>query len=370
MRLILCAAILLSTSARAELLSYEETPSIAKATVRIDGKDYLFDTKLLRTKTPAPGGALLVDLAQSDDLSATAASRGMTVATIDLRRLPAAARAPALRDLLPRLRQTTGAKRVLARGAGEAGAALLDAGALFDGVLIHRAEPFAAPIDPRGPKVIETFGSEAYWRPGLAAIGAEAAEGANRRRFFIAGTAQSGEANCARPINPRAAAPALRALLAVLDDWTKGTKPPASRAPRVNETGLVSAKAIVWPKVPGLPAPPADPRPVPAIDVDGNETAGLRLPDQALPIGTFTGFATQKDKNGPPCLAGSAIPFASNRADREKTGDPRLSLGERYGSRTYFVGTMRVVADKLVKERLLLKEDADAYVAAAKQAPF
>jgi hypothetical protein len=43
---------------------------------------------------------------------------------------------------------------------------------------------------------------------------------------------------------------------------------------------------------------------------------------------------------------------------------------ERYGSRAYFVATMRVVADRLVKERLLLKEDADAYVATAKQAPF
>jgi len=64
------------------------------------------------------------------------------------------------------------------------------------------------------------------------------------------------------------------------------------------------------------------------------------------------------------------LPFAASKAEREKNGDPRPSLVERYGSRAYFVATMRVVADRLVRARLLLSEDADAYVAAAKTAPF
>jgi hypothetical protein len=34
------------------------------------------------------------------------------------------------------------------------------------------------------------------------------------------------------------------------------------------------------------------------------------------------------------------------------------------------VGALRSVADRLVKERLLLPQDADAYVAAGKEAPF
>jgi hypothetical protein len=145
-------------------------------------------------------------------------------------------------------------------------------------------------------------------------------------------------------------------------------KPPASRAPVAAD--LVDARELVWPKIPALPAPPSGERLVPKIDADGNETAGLRLPDQALPIATFTGFGAQKDKAGPGCAAGAALPFPSTKTDREKTGDPRPALVERYGSRAYFVATMRVVADKLVKERLLLKEDADAYVAVAKTAPF
>jgi hypothetical protein len=119
-----------------------------------------------------------------------------------------------------------------------------------------------------------------------------------------------------------------------------------------------------------MPAAPAGERLVPRIDADGNALSGLRLPDHALPVATFTGFNAAKDRNGPPCGAGAAIPFPATKAEREKSGDPRLSLVERYGSRAYFVATMRVLADKLVKERLLLKEDADAYVAAAKTAPF
>ena len=101
----------------------------------------------------------------------------------------------------------------------------------------------------------------------------------------------------------------------------------------------------------------------------------MRSPACACPISrclspTFTGFNAQKDKKGPPCAAGAAIPFAATKSDREKNPDPRPALVERYGSRAYFVATMRVIADKLVKERLLLQQDADAYVAAARSAPF
>jgi len=109
---------------------------------------------------------------------------------------------------------------------------------------------------------------------------------------------------------------------------------------------------------------------VPKIDVDGNETSGLRLPDQALPIATFTGWNGAKDKAPGACVAGATFPLTPNRAAREAARDPRQSLIERYGARSYFVAALRSVADKLVKERLLLPQDADAYVAAGKQAPF
>ncbi|WP_442755345.1 alpha/beta hydrolase domain-containing protein [Methylocystis sp. JAN1] len=369
-RALFLLAVFVCIPAWAELLTLDEAEPELRASLKIGGKEYSLPVKLLRSAAAPRGDVLLVDVAQQSDLTDTALARGMSVATLDLGALPAPARAGALRDLLPRLREKSGATRILGRGAGPAAEALIEAGALFDGLLIHRAEPFAVPIDPRGPKIIETFGSEAYWRPGVAANETEAAEGANRRRFFIAGTAQAGAVNCAAPINSRASGPALRAMLVALDEWTKGMKPPASRAPRAHGAALVPAESLVWPKIPGLPQAPPGERLVPRIDADGNETSGLRLPDHVLPIATFTAFAAQKDRGGPFCAAGAAIPFASTRADREKTGDPRPSLIERYGSRAYFVATMRVVADKLVKERLLLKEDADAYVKAARQAPF
>ncbi len=364
MRNSLCLFVLLmSSAARAELLKLEEAGPDLRAVLKIDGREVVLPVRLLRSKTPAPGGALFIDLSQQSGLEPTALARGMAVAAVDLAALPAAARATALGDLAPHLREKTAAKRVIAHGSGETADALAATGALFDGLLLRDAN---APA-PKAPRSIEVWGSDAYWRAAPRPAPA-APEPPNRRSYFFAGTVGATGGNCKAPIDPRAQAPALRALLAVLDDWTKGVKPPPSRAPGAAD--LVKSNALVWPKIPGLSAPPAGEQLVPKIDADGNETAGLRLPDRALPIATFAGFAAQKDAKGPACPAGAAIPFPATKADREKAGDPRPSLVERYGSRAYFVATMRVVADKLVKERLLLKEDADAYVAAAKQAPF
>jgi hypothetical protein len=186
--------------------------------------------------------------------------------------------------------------------------------------------------------------------------------------FFLAGVAAPGalETNCAAPVNDLSAEPARRALLVALDDFLLGgPSPPASR-----RADLAPAESLAWPKVPGLPAPPPGARLVPKIDVDGNESSGLSLPDQALPIATFTGWNAVKDRAKGDCVSGAKLPFAISRAAREASGDPRQSLPERYGSRAYFVGALRSVADRLVKERLLLPQDADAYVAAGKEAPF
>lgn len=332
----------------------------SRATLTIDGRSYDVPLEWRKAASPAPGAALLIDTVKDDALAPLATSRGMTVVRIDLDKLPATARAGALRDLAPKLKESSGAKRVIARGAGETGAALAAAGDAFDGVLLQGASGDAS----KAPRSISVWGSDAYWRGPTPALGAETAK---ERRFFLPGVASaSASTNCAAPPNTRSADPALRALLISLDDWTKGVKPPASRVPTAD---LVDARTLVWPKIPNLPAAPSAGS-VPKIDADGNETIGLRLPDQALPIATFTAFNVQKEPKGAACSAGAALPFPSTKADREKAGDPRPSLMERYGSRAYFVATMRVIADKLVKERLLLKDDADAYVATAKQAPF
>lgn len=355
--LAVCA--LLAGAAQAQSLRVVETGDVGLR-LEIDGKPVDIDAVLMRA--PVATGALFVDLSREDDLRATALRRGVSVAFLDLARVPEPLRAAALRALIPRLAQRAGAARVLARAQGAAATMLIGAASVIDGLLLIDAPP-APDIKAR---VVEVWGSDAYWRAAPRSAPAPK-EPPTRRSFYLAGVAAAAaQSECAAPVNARRSAPALRALFAVLDDWTKGVAPPASRTAGAGD--LAPAQTLVWPKGAGLPAPPAGARLVPTIDADGNERAGLRLPDQALPIATYTGFNAPKDKEE--CAAGAAIPFAATRADREKIGDGRLSLVERYGSRAYFVATMRVVADRLVKERLLLPEDADAYVAAAKSAPF
>jgi hypothetical protein len=106
---------------------------------------------------------------------------------------------------------------------------------------------------------------------------------------------------------------------------------------------------------------------VSAVDEDGNELAGIRLPPIAVPLGTFTGWNLYRAQ--PDELAdrdGSLIPFAQTRAEREAAGDPRPSLAERYGSREAYIARVGAAAAALVAERLLLPADAEAYVAAAR----
>lgn len=235
----------------------------------------------------------------------------------------------------------------------------------FDALLLAGAAPqnFAK----GGPFVIELYGSDAFWRMPTRPP-ASALKDAKRRRFFLAGAVVSPSAaqNCAAPVNARSIAPALRALLvALLDHLAGGPPPPPSR-----EADLAQKKDIVLPKIPGAAPPPPGEGPAPKVDADGNEASGLRLPDQALPLATFTAWNAVKDKAKGECAAGARYDFPPSRAAREAAKDPRQSLIERYGSRSYFVAALRSVADRLVKERLLLPQDADAYVAAGKEAPF
>ena len=99
---------------------------------------------------------------------------------------------------------------------------------------------------------------------------------------------------------------------------------------------------------------------------DGNEVAGLRLPDLVAPLATHTGWNVYQAAPSELCdRDGSYVPFARTKAEREAAGDPRPSLEERYGSRAAYVAKIKAAADALVGERLLLPADAAAYVKAA-----
>jgi hypothetical protein len=193
----------------------------------------------------------------------------------------------------------------------------------------------------------------------------------------------------------------LRALVVALDEWTdKGIAPPVSRYPSVGNGTLVTLEkaAAAFPSIPGVTFPtvinglarmdygskfgpaggfltrlPPAPREayevlLPATDKDGLDLSGIRTVDIAVPVGTNTGWNLRAagPRGSDLCgLSGAFFPFAARRADRMASGDPRLSLEERYGDHAGFVRAVEAAALQLVGARLLLEEDARTLIANA-----
>ena len=85
---------------------------------------------------------------------------------------------------------------------------------------------------------------------------------------------------------------------------------------------------------------------VAAVDGDGNETSGIRLPPIAVPLATYTGWNLYARLPSELCdRDGSYIPFAKTKAERDAANDPRPSIEERYGSRADYVAKVRAAAD-------------------------
>jgi hypothetical protein len=105
------------------------------------------------------------------------------------------------------------------------------------------------------------------------------------------------------------------------------------------------------------------------VDLDGNETAGVLLPEIAVPLATYTGWNLYEAPfpEGELCdRDGTYIPFPATRAERASRNDPRASLEERYGSHAAYVRRLEEAAARLVGARLLLREDAEQLVSKAR----
>ena len=103
-------------------------------------------------------------------------------------------------------------------------------------------------------------------------------------------------------------------------------------------------------------------------DSDGNELAGVRVPELVAPLATYTSWNLRTTNHAPgdACPAtGSTILFASTEAERMANGDPRPSLAARYSSKADYVNQVQAAAQALVTQRLLLEEDVPVYVNAA-----
>jgi hypothetical protein len=264
------------------------------------------------------------------------------------------------------------------------------------------------------PKIFYTFSSTEYWaRAGSLTHTtdegrADAPLAATSRLYFLAGTPlSSGSVPLTKAgqfrhfVNFAQQRWVTRALLLDLDDWTRDERePPSSQYPQVSKGELVALEDVRFPRVPAFPfttympkvwrmdygpeyaatrviaiEPPRTGAPyrilVPQVDADGNDVSGIRLPELAVPLGTYTGWNITvpplSDLGYLAGLVGGFEPYAQTRDERNRTGDERLSIAERYTGRPDYLEKVRRSAGDLVRQRFLRAEDVPAVVQAAER---
>ncbi len=290
--------------------------------------------------------------------------------------------------------------------------------------LTGRRGALLANLEARGKasKVMFTNTAAEYWRGDAALIHTDLEtmrdqpESPSVRRYHFAGTHHTSAlfplagwraADGMRgqlPFNTVDFNPLLRAALVNLDRWvSEGVPPPTSRHPSLNDGTSVPSDSLpaVFANLPGVRFPPkvtralrldygpetdhgrtvrlpaqegeTYPALVSDVDADGNERAGIRLPDITVPLATHTGWNLRHEAVGnrdlvigiTGGLAGWTLPFAATGASREATGDPRPSIDERYASRDEYLRRVRAATRELIAAGYVLAEDLPRIVAAA-----
>ncbi|MBK34731.1 MAG: hypothetical protein CME26_04265 [Gemmatimonadetes bacterium] len=195
----------------------------------------------------------------------------------------------------------------------------------------------------------------------------------------------------ANPVNFRFA---FRALLVALDEWVREDRPPPPSEYATIESGTlvpIDPSAVGWPDPPGLPFPQHPRRPhrldwgprwaeegiidrdpphrrepyptrVSRVDEDGNEVAGIKMPEVEVPLGTFTGWEYRSEAMGATWalvgLAGIFLPFAPDAASADPN-DPRRPVSARYTDRRDYVDRSVEAGRALIERRLMLDRDLD-----------
>ena len=182
-------------------------------------------------------------------------------------------------------------------------------------------------------------------------------------------------------------------MIANMDAWVRSnTLPPASSYPKISDGTLVPLRDYAFPSIPGVnqpheanqayrldfgpkwrdgilsvqPPKVGEPFPVlvPQINADGNECDGVRLPEITVPLATYTGWNLRDPSIGAPdqrvSFEASYLPFPKTAGERQKTGDPRKSVAERYSDREDYLAQYKNAVDDLAKQRWILPEDRAA----------
>ena len=233
------------------------------------------------------------------------------------------------------------------------------------------------------PKVVLNNSSWEYWRGDGALVhqdpvtGADLPEDPDVRSYLICGTDHLGPTVEMKKMFPLGNPPhnldpslVVRALFAQLVDWVvDGIEPAPSAVPRQADGTAVSRASVLEafpdaarPDAEALPYTPeldpddatwplklGEPRValVSAVDADGNEIAGVRLPAVATGVAAYTGWNPRRHVDGLPDvlydLTGSRLPA---RSGRDAPSEQEL----------------REAAQRLAAARFLLEEDVDLAV--------
>ncbi len=253
------------------------------------------------------------------------------------------------------------------------------------------------------PKVMHLDTSSEYWHRSASLVVTDPTGQRDSRipddvRVYVFGGSQHsparGPSNRGQLApNPNVYQPFLEALFLAMDRWVSdGAPPPPSVHPRIADGTLAGWKAdqAGWRALPGVRYPTAIQQPdhldygerfatmrridnqppvrsgrrygvrVPALDDDNNEIGVLRMPAVVAPVATYTGWNLRNPAIGAPDallrLAGGYVPFPGTKAEREASGDPRLSVEERFGGFEDYRAQIMRAAGALVAEGYLLDE--------------
>jgi hypothetical protein len=263
------------------------------------------------------------------------------------------------------------------------------------------------------PFAMEIFSANEYWVKAASLMTTDPAGKKDLpdspfTRIYFMSSMQHGTGNgasrgaCQQLLNPLDSQDVQRALFTAMDKWaTAGTPPPPSRFPKLSDGTLVKPDqaSTGFPRIPGVAytgfkttryllnygpnfyvtgiptfnppkfEPPYQDNPangaiypsyVPKTDADGNDLAGVRLPEVQVPLATYTGWALRAaPQNDDGCEgSGQYIPFPKTKADRMASGDPRPSIEERYANIDAYAAQLRKAIENLVAAGYLLPFDA------------